>query len=405
MKRNVIVLPGTKWQIPLVNKLKSRGYRVVVFDYYNNQPAYKYADEYCLVDILDKERVYELAEKYSAVAVISDECDIATPTIAWISEKIGKPSIGCKKAELYTNKYKMRLFAKEHGLPTPFFIKCYSVTEAVDEFNKFGKKMIMKPLDANSSRGVFSIDTGEQIEKHFDESIKYSKAEKCVLLEEYIEGEEFSIDGIMTYSGYYSMAIAHKKHYENNENLDQELIFKYYDEKFDYDLLRNTNKSYVEQTGLEFGLTHAEYKYNKYDGQFYLIEIGARGGGNYISGIINPCITGIESQELLIDWCLGRKQNSKYLQYDKNYKEKCAIMHFFDLGDKYGVIKAINGVEYLENNKQIKSFYFSHLVGDRVQVVKDGGNRFGYYIACCDSLDELEQIKYEIKNKVSIEFE
>lgn len=70
MKRNVIVLPGTKWQIPLVNKLKSRGYRVVVFDYYNNQPAYKYADEYCLVDILDKERVYELAEKYSAVAVI-----------------------------------------------------------------------------------------------------------------------------------------------------------------------------------------------------------------------------------------------------------------------------------------------------------------------------------------------
>ena len=80
-------------------------------------------------------------------------------------------------------------------------------------------------------------------------------------------------------------------------------------------------------------------------------------------------------------------------------------MHFFDLGDKYGVIKSINGVEYLENNKQIKSFYFSHLVGDRVQVVKDGGNRFGYYIACCDSLDELEQIKYEIKNKVSIEFE
>ena len=252
---------------------------------------------------------------------------------------------------------------------------------------------------------MFSIDTCEQIEKHFDESIKYSKAEKCVLLEEYIEGEEFSIDGIMTYSGYYSMAIAHKKHYENNENLDQELIFKYYDEKFDYELLRNTNKSYVEQTGLEFGLTHAEYKYNKYDGQFYLIEIGARGGGNYISGIINPCITGIESQELLIDWCLGRKQNSKYLQYDKNYKEKCAIMHFFDLGDKYGVIKSINGVEYLENNKQIKSFYFSHLVGDRVQVVKDGGNRFGYYIACCDSLDELEQIKYEIKNKVSIEFE
>lgn len=120
MDKNVIVLPGTKWQIPLVKKLKSKGYRVVVFDYYDNQPAYEYADEYYLVDILDKERVYKLAKEYSAVAVISDECDIATPTIAWVSEKLGKPSIGCRMAELYTNKYQMRVFAKEHGLPTPF---------------------------------------------------------------------------------------------------------------------------------------------------------------------------------------------------------------------------------------------------------------------------------------------
>lgn len=405
MNENVIVLPGTKWQIPLVKKLKSKGYKVVVLDYYDNQPAYKYADEYCLVDILDRERVYEIAKKYSAVAVISDECDIATPTIAWVSEKLGKPSIGCKMAELYTNKYQMRVFAKKHGLPTPFFVKCHSVIEAVNEFNKFERKMIMKPLDANSSRGVFSIDNVEQIKEHFDEAIKYSKVEKCVLLEEYIDGEEFSIDGIMTPKGYYSMAIAHKKHYKNNENLDQELLFKYSDATFDYDLLRRTNKKYVEQTGLRFGLTHAEYKYNKRDRQFYLIEIGARGGGNYISGIINPCITGIESQELLIDWSLENQLEDRYLHYDRNYKEKCAIMHFFDIGDKYGVIKHIRGLDYLKKNSDIKSFFFAYSVGDKVEAVKDGGNRFGYYIACCDSLEELKKTQCEVKNNVSIEFE
>lgn len=405
MDENVIVLPGTKWQIPLVKRLKSKGYKVIVLDYYDHQPAYEYADDYCLVDILDKKRVYEIAKGYSAAAVISDECDIATPTISWVAEKIGKPSIGCKMAELYTNKYQMRAFSKEHGLPTPFFVKCYSVIEAVNEFEKFGGKMIMKPLDANSSRGVFSVESVEQVKEHFGESLKYSKIEKCVLLEEYIEGEEFSIDGIMTPNGYYSMAIAHKKHYINNENLDQELIFKYSDSVFDYDLLRMTNKRYVEATGLKFGLTHAEYKYNKKDGQFYLIEIGARGGGNYISGIINPCITGIESQELLIDWCLGKPFESKYLQYDKNYKENCAIMHFFDIGDRHGVIKQINGIDFLENNSKIKSFFFAYSIGDKVEIVKDGGNRFGYYIACCDSYDELKKIQCEVKNNVSIEFE
>ena len=90
MEENVIVLPGTKWQIPLVQKLKRRGYRVVVLDCYEEQPAYQYADEHRIVDILDKERVYDIAKEYSAVAVLSDECDIATPTIAWVSGKTWK---------------------------------------------------------------------------------------------------------------------------------------------------------------------------------------------------------------------------------------------------------------------------------------------------------------------------
>ena len=88
-----------------------------------------------------------------------------------------------------------------------------------------------------------------QIKEHFDESMKYSKKEKCVLVEEYIDGEEFSVDGIKTEDGYYTLAIAHKKHYETNENLDQELIFKYSDSVYDYDLLRQTNQNYVEATG------------------------------------------------------------------------------------------------------------------------------------------------------------
>ena len=96
----VIVLPGTKWQIPLINKLKKRGFKVIVFDYYENQPAYKYADGYEIVNILDKEKVYELAQKYKPIAVMSDECDIATPTIAWVSEQMEKPSIGVELAAL-----------------------------------------------------------------------------------------------------------------------------------------------------------------------------------------------------------------------------------------------------------------------------------------------------------------
>ena len=40
-----MVLPGTIWQIPLIKKLKERGYRVAVVHPYPDAPAFKYADE------------------------------------------------------------------------------------------------------------------------------------------------------------------------------------------------------------------------------------------------------------------------------------------------------------------------------------------------------------------------
>ena len=50
---------------------------------------------------------------------------------------------------------------------------------------------------------------------------------------------------------------------------------------YDYDRLREVNNRFVELSGLPFGFTHAEYRYE--NGEFYLLEIGARGGGGLLS--------------------------------------------------------------------------------------------------------------------------
>ena len=58
-------------------------------------------------------------------------------------------------------------------------------------------------------------------------------------------------------------------------------------------IVRRYNKEMVCKMGLPFGLTHAEYKYM--NGEFYLIEIGARGGGTKISSDIVPYMSGVDS--------------------------------------------------------------------------------------------------------------
>lgn len=398
----VLVLAGTKWQIPLIQKLKKKGCKVIVFNSLPDSPAFEYADEFCIVDILDHEECLRLAMKYTPDAIMSEECDIAIPAVTFLSEKMGLISIGSDMGELYTNKFKMRLFGKEHGFNTPSFYKCNTLEEALKIFRFFGKKMILKPMDANSSRGVYSVTCEKDIRLHFGDTISFSKIEKSVLLEEYIDGTEFTVDGIKTEKGHISLAISEKKHYAYNENIASVLYFSHENSKYNYKKLRNVNDRFVELSGLPFGLTHAEYKYK--DGIFYLIEIGARGGGNLISSHIVPLISGVDTYDYLIDKTLG-KICKETMTISKKFWKRCAILNFFDTEGKEGIVKEIHGEKYLKECKNIIDYCISCKEGDRIVNAKDDSKRIGYYIAYGENKQELENIINQIKKVFQISLE
>ena len=106
--KRIFVIAGGAWQVPLVKKVKKLGYEAVNSNLYENSPAFEYAD-YCEVaNVLDKEKNLEIAMKYNVDAVLTDESDIAVPTVAYVAKTLGLPTIGEDKAALFTNKYQMR---------------------------------------------------------------------------------------------------------------------------------------------------------------------------------------------------------------------------------------------------------------------------------------------------------
>lgn len=399
-KGNIIVLAGTKWQIPLVNRIRAEGYRAIVFNLYEDSPAFEYADDYRIADILDVETCLELSRPFAPVAVVSDECDIATPSVALLAERLGLPSIGKDKAKLYTNKYKMRTFGRSCQFHTPAFCKCQTVMQALDFFQECNRKMIMKPLDSNSSRGIYTIHCGEDIIKNFESSLRYSKAEQSVILEEYIEGTEFTVDGIVTGQGHVSLAVSEKKHYVYNENIACSLYFSYSNPKYDYDMLRKLNDEFVNLSGLPFGLTHAEYKYSH--GKFYLIEIGARGGGNLISAVVVPVLSGVDIYGYLLAEALGNGYKETITVKEK---ERCAQLHFFDVGKERGIVKKILGEEILSCNEKILDYCLYCREGDQVCRAADDSKRIGYYIAYGDNRNELDDLVRKVNDSFRIELE
>lgn len=396
-KKKIVILPGAIWQVPIVKKVREMGYESIVISPAENSPAFSYADKVIQSDIFAKQNYLDQIRKMHVDAVTSDECDIATKLIAELSEELHVPSQGVKTAELYASKVRMREFLKEHNLPCPMFRLCYTLEEALDFYRSMNQQMIIKPIDSSSSHGVFTIDTETDLIAHFEEAKSFSREEKVVICEQYIHGTEFTIDGIKTPHGHTSLVISEKKHYAYNKNVAYELLFSHTNPNFDYEKLRRTNDQFVNLSGLPFGLTHAEYKYE--NGEFYLIEIGARGGGNLISSLIVPCMSGYDNQEALIKMALGESDVIKP-EIASNLLNRCAVLEFFDTPGNGGIVKSIEGEDFLKNNPNVLSYKFNFSIGDTILPAICDTARIGFYIAYADTMECLKQLMTEIQSKV-----
>lgn len=401
MKNNktILVLPGTFWQVQLVKKIKEMGHKALVVNPAPDSPCFQYADGHLQSDIFAEDKVIAYGKENHIDAVMSDECDIAMNLIAELGKVFNVPTLDEDTAALYTDKFLMREFSKRHGLHYPEYMFCKTEEDAVNLLREIKRPIIIKPLDSNASHGVFRCETEADIRKHFAESMSFSRIEKSVLVERFIEGTEFTIDGVKTPSAHYTMAISEKKHFAHNESIANELLFSHYNPNFDYDKLRATNDAFVMKSNLKFGFTHAEYKYE--DGEFYLIEIAARGGGNMISSCITQWMSGYDTYRYLVECATGNVHDED-LSLRPEYRERAAVLKFFTTPNGGGKVKAIEGLDYIESEPDIKFHRLNFKIGDTIQDALNDSARIGFYIACSESEEKLKKIMDNIENKVKI---
>lgn len=399
MSKNVLVLPGTQWQVPLIEKIQEMGHKALVVNPDPEAPGMKIADICLVSDIFDKQRVIDFGHEHKIGAVISDECDIAMNWVAELGTLFDVPTLDEETAALFTDKFLMREFSKQHGLKYPEYKFCKTADDAIELQREIGKPIIIKPLDSNASHGVFKCNNEGDIRKHFDEALSFSRVEKSVLAERFIVGTEFTIDGVKTPDCHYTLAISEKKHFAHNESIANELLFSHYNPRFDYDKLRSTNDAFVMKSNLQFGFTHAEYKYE--DGEFYLIEIAARGGGNMISSCITQFMTGYDTYRYLVE-CATGNVHSEDFSLRPEYKDRAAILKFFETPSGGGKVREIKGLDYLNSEDDIKHYRLNFKIGDTIENALNDSVRIGFYIICSENMQRLREVINNIDKKFQI---
>lgn len=395
----IMVIAGGDWQIELIKKIKNMGHTVICSNLYEDSPAFKYADFHEVADVLDKEANLEIAKKYNPDAVISDQSDISVPTVAYLNEQLGLRGIGVEKANLFTDKSLQRNFCKENDVLIPEYKLCFTYEDAVPMLEKYGK-IIIKPVDSQSSRGVYTITEKEDLYSRFSDTISWSNRCNAFLAEEYIDGDEFTVDGLVVNGTHYPLCISIKEMYPDNKNISMMQSYSYFYDTYDYDLLRRTNKEFIEKTHLSMGLTHSEYKFHK--GKFYLIEAGARGGGSNLSAKIVPFMSGIDNYEYLINEALGIKVDDYKLKTHHFSEKKYVIMRFFDFEE--GIVDDIEGGSILAAHPMILDFQLNIKKGDFIEKPKYGRLRPGHFIIGGNNKNEVIKEAEYILNTIKVRY-
>ena len=396
-QKRLMVIAGGQWQVPLIRKAKDMDVFVINSNLYPDSPGFRYSDVGLVADVRDREKNLEFAHQYQPDGIVTDQSDLAVPTVAYLCEELGLPGIGLTTAELFTNKYQMRQFLRQRGYPTPEYRLCQSPEDAVDFVAKVGYPIVLKPPANQGSRGVFVVGADSELPDRYAETRRFSHDDQ-VLAEQFLPGPELSVEGFKSRERHYSLAVARKKGFAHNPMLASELIYAPATQDPDFESLKHEHNAMVEEMGLRFGITHAEYIFSQ--GRFVLIEVAARGGGNNLSSHIVPAISGVNVNELLIRMSLGEEIDS--LAPGAEGRPFVALS-FFNF--ERGIVRAVGGVETVRALPGLMDISIAVKPGQLLEPASDGPSRHGYFMAAAGSAGELESLCRRIFEEVRVAYE
>jgi biotin carboxylase len=368
--RLVHILGGGEWQVPTIKLAKATGYRVLCTDFYAERPGYAFADAHVVVDVADMGATLEVAEHAGIDGIICDTTDIGVPTMAYIADRLDLPGIGYETALNFTNKFRMRDVTRAAGVPNPPFQLVRTRAELIAASADLGFPLVVKPVANQSSRGVHVIHDPGGLDPAFEDAIRYAR-NKELIAEGFLDGTEVTVEGYCLDGEPLVAGISDKDHFAHRPEVANRIT---YPADLAPDIMariREVNSAVVKALGLRTGVTHAEYMV--VDGEAYLVEIAARGGGSRIHSHIAPYLAGVRIPELYLDYVMGGTPTAR-----PDGVARAANLAFFAFPP--GRVTGIDGVAEAAAFPGVEELRLEFSVGDQLAPPDDDRSRPGFVV-------------------------
>ena len=371
--KKLLVLAAGILQVPVIRKARDMGYFVIAADGDANAVGLQYADKAIVANITDEKVMLRIAREEQIDGVIHPCSEVSMNVMGYINDSLGLSGISKLMAWKATNKHLMREAFQKHGTPSPLSYCTIDSNEAWQFFcDKFDTNAILKPSRNSGSRGIAKIERGISREKFLElyERAYNESRDRQVLIEQFIEGPEFSVEIIVWNNKVNVLTVTDKKTtgapYFVELGHNQPSTFP----AETVEAIKAAAVDGVKALELTNCACHAEIKVE--NGKPYIMEIGARLGGDFISTELTHLSTGIDMVAAAVNVALGIEPCLE----PKEEKHGVCIRYFCPTP---GRLTSLEGLDLLKDDHVYLSEIYCK-IGDNIHEVKSSLDRSGHVI-------------------------
>jgi len=384
--KTVLFLGAGRHQRAAIRHARELGIRVAAIDGNPNALGLGDADIAEVVNFVEIPAAIEFARRIRPDGVLTITSDRAVVAVAAVAESLGLAGIGVDVAVGLTHKVEMRRRLDRAGIPQPRFGSAHSLDEARAAVEHVGFPCVIKPADSGGQRGVFRIESPDELAERFDESFGFSRGQE-VIVEEFIDGTEMNAMAVVR-DGAVTQLTLSDRHRPPGRGFAVGWIHAY------PAALNGTGTAVAEalvertvhQLGLRNGIAFPQLIAG-IDGRILMIEVAARIPGGQMADLVRHAV-GVDLVEVALRFALGEPVTDELCM--PKFRQPVAIRFFtaqpgpLPTG-RVTSVATLDKVLAAPGVVQAESYIAP---GETIRPVRIDGDRRGYVIAVGATGDE-----------------
>lgn len=398
--KRLLILAGADVHCKVVEAAKEMGVYTVVTDYLENSPAKRIADESLMYSILDVDGIVDWSKNNSIDGVLNFCNDPAQKPYQQICERLGLPCYGTKEQfEILTDKVKFKNFCITHSVDV---IPEYSEDDIMNDLVQY--PILIKPSDSRGSRGQ-TICRDKSNTDYALLLAKHESSDNNVIIEKYMtDMQDFALGYLVINTIPYLLKIGDRTLGNEEDGLSTQHMLTVHPSKFSDEYLRFVEPrvcDLIKALGVKFGPIFLQGFFDAHGKTVYFYDPGMRFPGANYEILVNQKAH-FNVMQTMIRFALSGDISSAVGDPSEAYLLGGGYCILMSIAVKAGVIKVIDGVDKLRQDKRIISIISHHKVGDEIFATRDIKQRVIDIEVFIENRNELHALINDVYHTLSI---